>query len=217
MDGRLCGSAAIGSAAAPSSPRLGIAKTDAPDRELISKASKRCEEGGQVDQGGEGASEPLVAQAQPAEPSLEPGEEALHRPLGYPVGGGAKAIGPTTPGPPPPPGVLRYAGPDAPLAQVMAHLPGMVGAVSAQLLWPPPGPAPPTPRPQAPYQLGEGGGIVAVGRAQAHGQGQARRRHQDVHLTPLAPPEAARPYSFPPFLASMVATSTAPSFSRPPR
>jgi len=129
---------------------MGIAETDAFDPEFISKASKRCEEGGQVDQGGEGAGEPLVAQGQPAEPSLEPGEEALHRPLGYPVGGGAKAIGPTTPGPPPPPGVLRYAGPDAPPAQVTAHLPGMVGAVSAQLLWPPPGPAPPTPNRRPP-------------------------------------------------------------------
>ena len=176
-------------------------------------------EAGQVDQGGEGASEPLVAHGQPAEPSLEPGEEALHRPLGYPVGGGAKAIGPTTPGPPPPPGVLRYAGPDAPLAQVMAHLPGMVGAVSAQLLWPPPGPAPPAPKPQAPHQLREGSSIVAVGRAYGHGQGQARRRHQGVHLAPPAPAEAVHPYSLPPFLASTVvaAMATAPSLSRPAR
>jgi len=170
-----------------------------------------------VDEGGEGGQPPLVAQGQPAEPALEPGEEALHRRPGHPVGGPAEAIGPATPGPPPPPGVLRYAGPDAPPAQVMANLPAIVGAISAQLLWPPPGPAPPAPKPQARHQLGEGGGIVAVGRSYGHGQGQARRRHQGVHLAPLVPPEAVHLYSLLPFLASTVVASmaTAPSLSRP--
>jgi hypothetical protein len=126
-------------------------------------------EASQVDEGGEGGQPPLVAQGQPPEAALQPGEEALHRRPGHAVSGPTEAIGPATPGPPPPPGVLRYAGPDAPPAQVMANLPGVVGAISAQLLWPPPGPAPPAPKPQAPHQLGEGGGIVAVGRAYGHG------------------------------------------------
>jgi hypothetical protein len=64
-------------------------------------------ESGQVEQGGKGAPEPLVAQGQPAEPALEPGEEALHRRPGHPVGGPAEAIGPATFGPRPPPGVRR--------------------------------------------------------------------------------------------------------------
>jgi hypothetical protein len=36
---------------------------------------------------------------------------------------------------------------------VMANLPGILGAISAQLLWPSPGPAPLTPKPQARHQL----------------------------------------------------------------
>lgn len=39
------------------------------------------DEAGQVDKGSEGAHEALIAQGQSAKASLEPGEEALHRPL----------------------------------------------------------------------------------------------------------------------------------------
>jgi len=69
----------------------------------------------------------------------------------------------------------------------------------------------------SPPSAGWCGDIVAVGRAYGHGQGQARRRHQGVHLAPLAPPEAVHPYCLAPFRASMVvaSTATAPSFSRP--
>jgi hypothetical protein len=172
-------------------------------------------EAGQVDQGSEDGQEPLVAQGQPAEPSLEPGEEALCRPprrlvgdlAGRPAGHAWAAFAPWSSqvcwprcpagaGDGESPWCRRRHQRTAPLASSWA--------------------CPSCPQAARPPSAGWCGGIVAVGRAQGHGQGQARRRHQGVHLAPLAPGEAVHPYCLPPFLASMVAsTATAPSLSRP--
>jgi hypothetical protein len=138
-----------------------------------------------------------MAQGQSAKASLEPGEEALHRTPGHPVSGPAEAIGPATPGPPPPPGVLRYADPDAPPAQVTANLPGILGAISAQLLWPSPGPAHPAPTPQVRHQLAGAvtSWLLAGLRATARGRpGGATRAYTLLPLRRRKPPNPTALY-----------------------